>query len=494
MKTIKVVIITVLFSLSLFLIRDAVFPATDVPGILLEASPSCVALNHATNQAFILSEQADALLIVDLNTETVLSTIPLTKKPTGLALAPELNIVLIGSRYDSAFSIMDLSDNQVTDTIPVGKSPEGIAVSSDFRLALVANSGDDSVSVIDLNNRRVIKTLTVGRHPRQIAIDPSLNLALIVNEEDESVSVMDLGILEVTGLVTVGKKPGAIDINPETHIAAVVNETDNSVTVIDLTNWQTSFIPVDKHPIAIAVNRLDNSALVVCDEDRTILHIDLSTRGIINSYAFNKLSRGIAINHFTNIAAVVDDKTDSLTLIPLPNPLPKINSITPDTAFRGAGSIEIMIEGSGFVKTAVVSTLHTEFIDNHHLEVTIPKDLLATTGTYQIVVTNPSPRGGSSNPVDLRIDNPAPALSVLDPAEAPAGTPGLLATVYGTGFFDGETTYFIDGMPRTFNRIGAMKLEVPLTPADLDVGKYLAISAHNPPPGGGDSNTLTFTV
>ncbi|MDP3244614.1 MAG: hypothetical protein Q8M83_03055, partial [bacterium] len=220
---------------------------------------------------------------------------------------------------------------------------------------------------------------------------------------------------------------------------------------------------------------MDNSALVVCDEDRTILHLDLSTRGTIGRYAVKKRSRGVAVNHFTNIAAVVDDKTDSLTLIPLPNPLPKINSITPDTAFRGAGPTEIMIEGSGFVKTAVVSTLHTEFIDNRHLQVTIPKDLLAAAGAYQIVVTNPPPGGGYSNPVDLRINNPAPALNVLDPAEAPAGTPGLMATVYGTGFFDGETTYFIDGLPRTFNQIGAMKLQVPLTPADLEVGKYLAI-------------------
>ena len=494
MKAIKLVIITVLFSLSLFLIKDAVFPATDTTDIPLETSPAFITINPFTNQAFVLSEKADALLIVDLNTETILSTIPVAKKPQGLALSPELNLALIGSSHNNILSIIDLNTNQVTDTIPVGKSPAGIAINSDSRLAFVTNSGDNSLSVIDLNNRRVIKTLPVGKHPRQIAIDPKLNLALIGYEEDKSVSVLDLGTFEVTGLVSVGKKPRAIDVNPETHIAVVVNEDDDSVTVIDLANWQTSFIPVGKHPVAIAVNRLNNSALVVCDEDRTILHLDLSTRGIIGRHAVKKRSRGVAVNHFTNIAAVVDDKTDSLTLLQLPNPLPKINSIIPDTVFRGAGPIGIMIEGSGFVKTAAVSTLHTEFIDNRHLQVTIPKDLLAAAGAYQIVVTNPPPQGGSSNPVDLRIDNPVPALSVLDPAEAMAGTLGLMATIYGTGFFDGETTYFIDGLPRTFNQIGAMKLEVPLTPADLDVGKYLAISAHNPPPGGGDSNALTFTV
>src|SRR3990170_4379209 len=109
MKAIKAVIITTLFSLSLFLIKDSVFPATDMTDIPLESNPCCVAINPFTNQAFILSEKSDALLVVDLNTDTVLSTIPLVKKPTGLALATELNIVLIGSGYDNTLSIIDLS-------------------------------------------------------------------------------------------------------------------------------------------------------------------------------------------------------------------------------------------------------------------------------------------------------------------------------------------------------------------------------------------------
>ncbi|MHB8859985.1 MAG: NHL domain-containing protein [Thermoleophilia bacterium] len=494
MKTIKLIIMTVLFLLSIYLIKDAISAATDVTDIPLDSDPHRIAINPFTDQALILSEKSEALLTVDLKTGAILSTTSLAKEPVGLALAPELNIALIAGSHDNTLFIVDLSANQVTESIPVGKSPEGIAISSDTRLALVANSGDNSVSVIDLNNRSVIKTLTVGKKPRQIAIDSALKLALVVNEEDENASVIDLRTVEVTGFVRVGQKPRAIDVNPETHIAAVANEKSSTVTVIDLTNWQISFMPVDRQPIAIAINQLDNSALVLCDKDRTILHIDLSTRGIIGRYPFEKQSRGVAVNHFTNIAAALDDKNDSLTLIQLPNPPPTINSITPDAAYRGTGPIRIMIEGAGFVKTSVVSPLSIEFIDNHHLEAIIPKELLVNAGTYQVVVTNPPPRGGTSNALDLRIDNPAPALNVLDPTETMAGTPGLLATLYGTGFFDGETSYFINGIPWSFTRLGEMTLQVPFAPSDLDVGKYLAINAQNPPPGGGVSNTLTFTV
>ena len=75
----------------------------------------------------------------------------------------------------------------------------------------------------------------------------------------------------------------------------------------------------------------------------------LSGHRIIGRYALNKRARGVAVNHFTNIAAIVDDKTDSLNLIQLPNPIPKIIDLVPDTVFRGNGPTSVMIEGSGFI-------------------------------------------------------------------------------------------------------------------------------------------------
>ena len=49
-------------------------------------------------------------------------------------------------------------------------------------------------------------------------------------------------------------------------------------------------------------------------------------------------------------------------------------------------------------------------------------------------------------------------------------------------------------MVRGFTLIDHTKIQTPLIAQDLDFGKYLDITAFNPPPGGGSSNALRFTV
>jgi len=502
MRFIKGIFVLVLLSFSLLFLKNFVYPVTDTSGISLESNPRGIAINPATDIAVVVNEKSDSVSIVDLNTQSVILTIPVGKKPKGVAIDTGLNLVIVGGSHDNTISIIDLNNYQIISTIPVGKEPEGIAVnpdpeSSSGHIALVANHKDNAVSVIDLLSYTTITTIPVGKEPKDVAIVPDLNLALVVNEKDYNISVIDLDAYQVTGTIPVGQKPQAIDINPETHLAAVVNEKDNSISVINLLNWQTTTIPVGKHPIDIAINQLDNRALVVCDEDRILLLIDLNTSSIIKTYALNKLPRGVAVNNCTNIAAVVDDKTDSLTLIQLPNPVPQITEINPSTVLRGSAGESIAIEGNRFIRTSQVylenQPLETTFIDNHNLEVKIPKDLLLKAGTYKIAVTNPEPEGGTSNPVNLQINNPVPSISMLDPSRTMAGTTGLTLTVYGTGFFN-DTTIYINGTSRSFTLVSQTKLQIELTASDLEVGAYIQVTASNPPPGGGLSNKAVFTV
>jgi YVTN family beta-propeller protein len=491
--------IILVFGFIVFSFTNLVYSKIDTSGITLESNPRGIAINPITDIAVIANEKSDSVSIVDLNTQKVLSTIPVGKAPRGVAIDREFNIALVSNSHDNSLSFIDLDNYQIISTLPVGKEPEGIAIDSLTHKAFIVNHKDDFISVIDLTNFNSTITIPLENGSRDVAIDPALNLTLVVNEKDNNVSVIDMNIYQVSDIIQVGRKPQAVDINPETHLGAIVNEKDNSITVINLLNWQTDTISVGKHPIDVAINLLDNRALVICDEDRNLLVIDLNTNTIVQGYAINKLSPRVAVNNFTNIAGIVDDKTDSLTLIQLPNPVPEIKSVSPDTLFRGTSSTRLVIEGYGFIKSSSVQMtnadyeLTTVFIDNHSLEVEIPAELLTEAETYQITVKNPSPEGGTSNPVSLQINNPVPTISTISPLEAIAGKPGLILTVYGSGFFD-DTTVYINGISRPFTLISQTEIQTEFTAEDLEFGRYLEVTVSNPLPGGGISDPAIFTV
>lgn len=509
--------------------KDRVHSKTDEADVPLESNPQAIAINPETDIAVVAVQKGEDhqgdtgyVSVIDLSTQKAITSIPVGRQPGGVAIDRGLTLALISNTKDNTVSVIDLNIFSVIKTIPVGKEPEGIAInpdpeSSSGHTALVANHKDDTVSVIDLKNYSVIKTIPVGKEPKDIAIDPDLNLALIVNEKEKdkehkhgqdkdndsgyTVSAIDLNTYQVTKTIPVGKKPQAIDISPETHLAAVANEKDNSITVIDLKTWQTYTVSACKHPVDIVINSLDNRALVICDEDRSLLLIDLNARAVIKTYSINKKPKAIAVNNFTNIAAVIDEKTDSLTLIQLPNPIPEITSLNPDKTERKGNEVTIDIQGNKFIKSSFASlklftsdfSLPTSFVDNHHIQAIIPKEMLSKAGIFPITVSNPSPEGGISNSINLTINNPVPAITALEPAEAIAGTPGLTLNIYGAGFFEDTEVYF-GGIKKIPAYINNTKLQVALISEDLKTPGQYEVMAYNSPPGGGNSNKIIFTI
>lgn len=508
MKSIfKAGLLFALLFIGFFFISNPGYSKTNDADIPAGENPYGIAINPDTDVAVVANEKSASVSIIDLNTQEVLSEILVGKAPRGVAIDRGLNIALVGSNHDGIVSVIDLDTYNVISNIPVGKAPEGMAVDPITHTALIANHKDNSVSVIDLRSYSVAGEVSVGREPLDIAIDPGLRLALVVNEKDWSVSVIDLETYQVTNTIPVGKKPKAIDINSETHSATVANAKDNSITIINLLDLKTETIAIGKHPVDVVINPLDNRALVICNDplkgsgDRNLLIIDLDTNEIVENYGLNKLPRGVAVNPYTNIAGIVDDKTYGLALIQLPNPVPYISSMEPDTLYRGSKSARIALTGSKFIKTSTVSinsdtasySVSPIFIDNHFLEVDVPEEILKSTGIYQLTVTNPAPDGGTSNAVELQVVNPVPQISVLDPLEAAAGTQGLELSIHGTGFFP-ETEFYVNGEPVDVTYHSHRKATLDLTALDLEYGRHLEITAYNPPPGGGLSSDQTFTV
>jgi uncharacterized repeat protein (TIGR01451 family) len=90
-------------------------------------------------------------------------------------------------------------------------------------------------------------------------------------------------------------------------------------------------------------------------------------------------------------------------------------------------------------------------------------------------------------------DNPAPAITSLMPASATAGSGEFTLTVNGSNFVSGATVSF-NGTAETTTFISASQLTAAIPATAIATVGNVPVVVTNPTPGGGPSNTLTFTI
>jgi Domain of unknown function DUF11/FG-GAP-like repeat/Putative binding domain, N-terminal len=182
------------------------------------------------------------------------------------------------------------------------------------------------------------------------------------------------------------------------------------------------------------------------------------------------------------------------------NPVPAITSLSPMGVTAGSGALALTVNGSNFANTSVVnfagSARATTFVSTTQLTAAILATDTASAGTPAITVTNPTPGGGTSNSVNFNISataNPAPTLTSISPTSAGAGGSAFTLTLSGTNFVAGSVAQW-KGIVRTTTFISATQLTTAITAADIASSGTATITVVNPTPGGGTSNSLTFTI
>jgi hypothetical protein len=93
------------------------------------------------------------------------------------------------------------------------------------------------------------------------------------------------------------------------------------------------------------------------------------------------------------------------------NPVPLVNQpLVPASAAPGGPTFSLTVNGTGFVSGSVVdwngTALDTTFVSDSRLAATVPASNIAVHTTAAITVANPSPGGGSSNPVFFPVSVP----------------------------------------------------------------------------------------
>ncbi len=188
-------------------------------------------------------------------------------------------------------------------------------------------------------------------------------------------------------------------------------------------------------------------------------------------------------------------------LITTSNPVPVILNLSQTSVVVGTvrDNLTFNVNGTGstFVATSVVrwngSNRTTMFVNPNQLTVTIPSSDVSAAGTAQVTVFTPAPGGGTSNAQTFTINNPVPGISSLSPSSTNSGGLQFTLTVIGSNFVPGAVVRW-NGSNRTTTFIGSNQLRATIPASDIASPGTANVTVLNPTPGGGGSNTLTFTI
>src|SRR5207302_1396779 len=114
-------------------------------------------------------------------------------------------------------------------------------------------------------------------------------------------------------------------------------------------------------------------------------------------------------------------------------------------------------------------------------------------GTFPVTVFNPTPAGGTSTAVDFTVNNTQPVVSGVSPANITVGGVAFSLTIDGTGFVSGSVVRS-GGSDRTTAFVSSTQLTAQISVANISTVGALAVTVHNPIPGGGVSNSVNLTV
>ncbi|HZM01793.1 MAG TPA: hypothetical protein VFC44_02115 [Candidatus Saccharimonadales bacterium] len=134
---------------------------------------------------------ATEVVVVDLDSETVVGKIADTPGVHGLAPAPELGRGFVSDGRENKASIVDLKTLQTIAKVDTGRNPDGMLYEPGHQEAYMFNGRGQSATVIDAKAGKVVATIPLDGKPEFAAADPEANRVYDNLEDKSVVAVID---------------------------------------------------------------------------------------------------------------------------------------------------------------------------------------------------------------------------------------------------------------------------------------------------------------
>jgi len=345
-------------------------------GLGAGAAPYAVTVLPNGN-AYVADNGSDLVSIFSTTGNSIIGTIPVGSGPLSIAASPDGSKVYVTNTNVGTVSVINTATNTVTSTITVGGNPTGVVVSPDGNTVYVAD-GIAGVDVINATNNTVTATISTGAStlPRGVAITPDGQFLYEVNGNASTVGVYKTSDNSLFATIPVGGGAFGVAISPDGSMAYVTNSS-GSVSVIDVaTNTVTTTIPDGggNQPLGVSFTPDGTKAFVVNYGAGNVSVINTTTQIITSSIgvgsnptSFSSFIADVPFAlpiHFTNFSAQeLSNRSIQLSW--------KVQDQTQGTYYE----VESSNNGILFSKKATISS-------SQHANATYSwTDILATPGT-----------------------------------------------------------------------------------------------------------------
>ncbi|VVO55920.1 WD40 repeat domain-containing protein [Pseudomonas fluorescens] len=170
------------------------------------------------------------VLIVDVERQTVVKTVPLGQggQPLSIALTPDGTRALVAP-VNGGVAVFNTVSETVIKNLSIKSHWGRIAISEDGSRAVVCMD-DYGVAVIDAVNWTVIGTVSIGGWCKDLAISPDGSRVYVTSAQ--TILIINIASLKVEKTIQVDGDTGAIAISPDGTRAYVSNKSRNTVMVM----------------------------------------------------------------------------------------------------------------------------------------------------------------------------------------------------------------------------------------------------------------------
>ena len=240
-------------------------------------------LDPTTGRLYIAHMGAGELIVFDIATRKVATTIGDLPTVTGVLAVPDTGFVYAAVAGDHQVAIIDDETMEVVDRVGNIGFPDGLAYAPSAHQVFVSDESGGGELVIDTRTNQVATTIDLGGEAGNTHFDASSGCIVVAVQTLGELVFIDPATDQIAGHLAMDMDcdgPHGFLIDSRTALAFVSCEGNALLLVVDLTTGQTTATyPVGDGPDVLAFdpgwNRLyvaaESGAVSVFDEDRGTL-------------------------------------------------------------------------------------------------------------------------------------------------------------------------------------------------------------------------------